>query len=63
MKKNLSKKLSLHKSTITNLERQTMRNIRGGYITASCPEPEFGCNTGEAICTTGCPSVNPRYCF
>jgi hypothetical protein len=57
MKKNLNKKLSLRKSTVTNLERRTMKDIRGGYITASCPEPPFNCVTDEHNCTTGCGTI------
>ncbi len=48
MKKDFCKKLTLNKSTITNLEHQEMKNIQGGYVTASCPDR---CNTNEVLCT------------
>lgn len=61
MKKKLSRKLSLSKKTVINLDHGTMGKVRGGYITASCPEPDSWCNT-RVNCTAGCPSVVPWYC-
>lgn len=59
MKKQISKKLALTKETVSNLNEKEMEEVKGGYITASCPE---GCTT-NFDCTKGCPSVNPWYCL
>ncbi|HLP46218.1 MAG TPA: class I lanthipeptide [Candidatus Deferrimicrobium sp.] len=61
MKKHVIKKLELSKETIANLGANELSKIKGGYITASCPQPESGCATNYR-CSIGCPSVNPNYC-
>lgn len=58
MKKIVQKKLSVSKATVSNLSIPEQNQVRGGYITASC---EPFCET-DYNCTSGCPSVNPRYC-
>ena len=59
MKKNANKKLSVSKRTISNLDNSKMQKIKGGYITGTCPD---WCATNHN-CTSGCPSINPRYCW
>lgn len=59
MKKQVGKKLSVAKATVSNLNGTELNNIRGGYPTVSCPA--HGCLT-DIDCTVGCPSINPRYC-
>lgn len=59
MKKQIVSKLSVNKVTVTHLNAPAMNEIKGGYITATCPD--FGCPT-KFRCTIGCPSVNPYYC-
>jgi hypothetical protein len=61
--KKFSKKLDLNKNTISNLNSLEQSKVKGGYISASCPDYPFNCATNEHNCTTGCPSINPRYCF
>lgn len=59
MSKQIKKKLHLSKVTVAHLTIPEQKNIRAGYISASCPD--MGCNTNVG-CTVGCPSVNWRYC-
>ncbi len=54
------KKLHLAKLTISNLNSNEQKVIKGGNITNSCPD--FGCTTYLPQCTTGCLSIAPRYC-
>lgn len=53
MKKNHVKKLSLYKETVTNLESQDLKVVKGGYLTAYC-------DTDGAACTHGCVTY-PQY--
>lgn len=46
MKKSIQKKLSLSKSTVSDLVDDEMAAVRGGYVTARC---DTGC-----YCTFGC---------
>lgn len=65
-KKNLKKKLVFKKETVTILNDHQQNNVRGGYISYSCPGPDFCgtepiCNTDR--CTTGCPTQGyPHLC-
>lgn len=66
-KKNLSKKLILKKETVALLDDFQQNDVRGGYISYTCPGPQFcgteypECNTNR--CTTGCPTQGyPHLC-
>jgi hypothetical protein len=60
--KKFVRKLTLSKSTISNLNSQEQGKVKGGYITATCPGfPEY-CDSETPRCTIGCPSINPLYC-
>ena len=59
MNKKISKKLSLTKETVVNLNNREMNNAKGGNLTATCPE---FCETGDR-CTIGCPSYVFVYCY
>jgi hypothetical protein len=60
--KRFKKKLILTKETVADLNLQEQSKVKGGYVSASCPFPPFGCGTYPQNCTAGCPSINPRYC-
>jgi hypothetical protein len=60
MSKKIKKRLHLSRITVANLTIPEQKNIRAGYISATCPD--MGCNT-NINCTVGCPSVNWRYCY
>jgi hypothetical protein len=58
-KKNFEKKLVLKKETVALLDNDQLNNVKGGYITATCPD--FGCGTYR--CTIGCPTeAYPNLC-
>ena len=59
MNKKIKKKLQFSKVTVANLTIPEQKNIKAGYITATCPD--YGCNTA-INCTVGCPSVKWVYC-
>lgn len=61
MKKELKRKLSLSKTTIANLVNNEMQQVKGGYISFTCPDITPFCPTEEG-CTTGCVTINPLYC-
>ncbi len=61
MKKSFTKKLSLSKFTVSNLDSRSLTNVKGGIPeTISCPE--FGCETVEFNCTLTCLSAKPVTC-
>jgi natural product precursor len=56
--KKFSKKLSLSKKTIANLNNGEMKNVQGGTTCGTC-----ACNTyGEGSCNTVCYTVMPLNC-
>ena len=66
-KKNLRKKLILKKETVALLNDNQQNNVKGVWISFSCPGPQFcgteypACNTNR--CTTGCPTQGyPNLC-
>ncbi len=50
MKKKALGKLTLSRQTISNLQNNDMQQVKGGYITYTCPAP-FACDTNEIECT------------
>jgi len=70
MKKKLSKKLSLNKKTVVNLDEKSMKNLQGGYeqsiARTNCPlcfvVVTETCSCAESACCpesfqTDCPSL------
>ncbi len=63
MKKKAIKKLTLSKQTVSNLENKEMGEVKGGWMTATCPFPEFcGIGSGTPNCTVGCITEGPYDC-
>lgn len=53
MKKTTTKKLSLHRETLAQLEQPDLHLVAGGVYTDRCPySGQNTCNTCEGVCTT-----------
>ena len=51
MKKSFSKKLSLNKKTVVNLQDDSMQNAKGGISAAVCNTSRYICYNTCVICT------------